>query len=100
MTDEPQTRTNADGSTVTGRYLDADADGQPDVMPGADEPTPATVLQRIPTPVRLTLYGLAVVGGPVLIYLQAKGIIGADEWSLYAALCSVFGVTAAGNVTR
>ena len=33
MTDEPQTRTNPDGSTVTGRYLDADGDGQPDVLP-------------------------------------------------------------------
>lgn len=58
-----------------------------------------TALQRIPMPVRLGIYIAVIVAGPVMIYLQAKGIIGADEWTLYASLATIFGVTAAGNVT-
>lgn len=58
-----------------------------------------TALQRIPMPVRLGIYVAVIVAGPVMIYLQAKGIIGADEWTLYASLATIFGVTAAGNVT-
>ena len=58
-----------------------------------------TALQRIPAPVRLGIYVAVIVAGPVMIYLQAKGIVGADEWTLYASLATIFGVTAAGNVT-
>lgn len=58
-----------------------------------------TALQCIPMPVRLGIYVAVIVAGPVMIYLQAKGIIGADEWTLYASLATIFGVTAAGNVT-
>lgn len=58
-----------------------------------------TALQAIPRPARLGVYlGYAVLG-PVLGYLQSKGMVGPDEWVLYVGLGSIFGVTAAGNVT-
>ena len=66
----------------------------------APEQAVQTALQRIPTPARLALYAGYALAGPVLIYLSAKGLIGPDEWMLYAGLGTVLGVTASGNVTR
>lgn len=66
----------------------------------APEQAVQTALQRIPTPARLALYAGYALAGPVLIYLSVKGVIGPDEWMLYAGLGTVLGVTASGNVTR
>ena len=100
MTD-PIARPTEDGGVVVGdnyhpeRYADADGDGQPDGREDA-----RTVLQLIPTPVRLALYTMYALGGPVLIYLQACGLVGPDELALWAGIGTVLGITAAGNVTR
>lgn len=59
-----------------------------------------TALQRIPEPVRLSLYVAYALAGPVLIYLSTKGLVSVDEWALYAGVGTVFGITATGNVTR
>lgn len=56
-----------------------------------------TALESIPRPVRLALYVVYAIGGPVLIYLSAKGAIGPDELGLWAGIGTVFGITAAGN---
>lgn len=99
MTDEYLTSPTKDGGVVfPARALDADNDGHPDYAP-EDEP-PRTALQAIPKGVRLGLYVAYALAGPMLIYLSAKGIVGTDEWALYAGLGTVFGVTASGNVTR
>ena len=71
-----------------------------ETAPDAPEQAAQTALQRIPTPARLALYAGYALAGPVLIYLSAKGLIGPDEWMLYAGLGTVLGVTASGNVTR
>ena len=94
-----QTSPTADGGVVSPpRALDADGDGRGDYLTAEVEESPRTALQAIPKSVRLTLYVLYAVGGVVLIYLEAKGIVGADELALWAGIGSVFGVTAAGNV--
>lgn len=99
MTDEYRTSPTSDGGVVfPARALDADNDGRPDYAPG-DE-SPRTALQAIPKGVRLGLYVTYALAGPVLIYLSAKGVVGADEWALYAGVGTVFGITASGNVTR
>ena len=90
--------TDDGGVIVPARALDADGDGQPDYALEFEE-SPRTALQAIPNPVRLTLYVAYALAGPVLIYLSAKGIVGADEWALYAGVGTVFGITASGNVT-
>lgn len=50
--------------------------------------------------VRGALYIGYALAGPVLIYPSSKGVVGVDEWAFYAGVGSVFGITAAGNVTR
>lgn len=92
------TRPTDDGGVVVpARALDADNDGHPDYAP--DDESPRTALQAIPRGVRLGLYVAYALAGPVLIYLTAKGIVGTDEWALYAGVGTVFGITASGNVT-
>ena len=89
--------TDDGGVIVPARALDADRDGQPDYA-APEEESPRTALQAIPRGVRLGLYVAYALAGPVLIYLSAKGIVGADEWALYAGVGTVFGITASGNV--
>ena len=93
-----QTSRDTDGGHTAPpqRYLDADGDGVPDEKPESAK----TALQAIPRPVRLGLYAAYALGGPVLIYLQAKSLVGPEELALWAAVGSVFGVTAAGNVSQ
>jgi len=100
VTDEYLTSPTDDGGVVVpARALDADGDGQPDYLTAEVEESPRTALQAIPKPVRLTLYVVYALAGPVLIYLSAKGYVGTDEWALYAGVGTVFGITASGNVT-
>ena len=91
--------TDDGGVVVPARALDADGDGQPDYSALEFEESPRTALQAIPKGVRLGLYVAYALAGPVLIYLSAKGIVGTDEWALYAGVGTVFGITASGNVT-
>lgn len=98
MFDEYTTSPTGDGGVVfPPRALDADGDGHPDYTEA--EEGPRTALQAIPKPVRITLYVVYALAGPVLIYLSSKGYVGADEWALYAGVGTVFGITASGNVT-
>jgi len=96
---EYNTSPTDDGGVVfPPRALDADGDGQPDYAVLEVEESPRTALQAIPKGVRLGLYVAYALAGPVLIYLSAKGIVGTDEWALYAGVGTVFGITASGNV--
>lgn len=91
------------------RALDADGDGQPDfadgtpvsidgeVSDGVVVATPQSTLEAIPKPVRQGLYIVYAVGGPVLIYLQSRGLVGESELALWAGVGSVLGLTALGN---
>ena len=56
-------------------------------------------LQRIPTGVRLALYLVYAVAGPVLVYTAARGWTGAAEYGLYVGLGTALGLTAAANVS-
>lgn len=56
-------------------------------------------LANIPPKVRLALYVLYALAGPVLIYTAAKGWTGQDEFALYAGIGAAFGLTAASNVS-
>lgn len=56
-------------------------------------------LAHIPARVRLALYVLYAVAGPVMIYLAAKGITGEAEYALYVGLGIALGLTAASNIT-
>ena len=56
------------------------------------------ILQQVPDKVRVALYLVYALAGPVLIYLIDKRIAGADEMKLYLGVGSVFGLTAAANV--
>lgn len=101
MNSEYTTSPTADGGVVVpARALDADNDGAPDYLTAEVVDGPQTALQMIPRWLRLTLYAAYAVGGPVLIYLQGRGLVGADELALWAGVGSVLGLTAAGNVTR
>lgn len=53
--------------------------------------------QRIPEKVRFVIYVLYVIAGPVLIYLNAKGITGEEEYTLYIGVGVALGITAASN---
>ena len=56
------------------------------------------VLERIPARVRLVLYVLYAVAGPVLIYTASRGWTGEAEYALYVGVGSALGLTAAANV--
>ena len=56
------------------------------------------VLERIPARIRIALYVLYAVAGPVLIYTASKGWTGESEYALYVGLGSALGLTAAANV--
>ena len=91
------------------RALDADNDGLGDyaggtpvsiygqVSDGVVVATPQSTLEAIPKPVRQALYIVYALGGPVLIYLQSRGIVGESELALWAGVGSVLGLTALGN---
>lgn len=49
--------------------------------------------------VRFVGYVLYAIGAPVLIYTEAKGWTGQDEYRLYLGLGAALGVTAAANVS-
>ena len=53
--------------------------------------------QHIPEKVRFALYTLYALGAPVLIYLNALGITGEDEFTLYLGVGTALGITAASN---
>ena len=44
-------------------------------------------------------YVLYALGAPVLVYTEAKGWTGQDEYRLYLGLGAAFGITAAANVS-
>lgn len=56
------------------------------------------VLERIPSNVRLALYVLYAILGPVLIYTASRGWTGESEYALYVGIGTAFGLTAAANV--
>lgn len=58
------------------------------------------VLERIPPNVRVALYVLYAVLGPVLIYTASKGWTGESEYALWVGVGTAFGLTAAANVDR
>src|SRR5512139_2538154 len=57
-----------------------------------------SVLEKIPAKVRLALYLLYAVAGPVLVYTAAKGYTGTDEYTLYVGVGTALGLTAAANI--
>jgi len=59
-------------------------------------------LAVIPTKVRLVLYLVWAILGPVLIYTAAKGWTGEAEYALWVGLGTALGLVAASNtpVTR
>lgn len=48
---------------------------------------------------RFVGYVLYALGAPVLVYTEAKGWTGQDEYRLYLGLGAAFGITAAANVS-
>lgn len=56
------------------------------------------LLQSIPARVRIALYLVYAVAGPVLIYTATRGWTGEAEYALYVGLGTAFGLTAAANV--
>jgi hypothetical protein len=55
---------------------------------------------NLPYKVRRALYVATIVGAPVVAYLQAKGIIGTVEVSLWLAEVTVISALAAFNVKK
>jgi len=54
-----------------------------------------------PSPaIRRALYVLTAVGTPVVVYLQAKGVIGPTEVALWGAEVTVVSAMAGFNVTE
>ena len=54
-----------------------------------------------PSPgVRKALYALTAIGTPVVVYLQAKGVIGPTEVALWGAEVTVVSAMAGFNVTE
>ena len=56
------------------------------------------VLEKIPAKVRVALYLVYAVAGPVLVYTAARGWTGENEYTLYVGLGTALGLTAAANV--
>ena len=56
------------------------------------------LLQSIPARVRIALYLVYAVAGPVLIYTASRGWTGEAEYALYVGLGTALGLTAAANV--
>ena len=60
---------------------------------------PINPLSQISPKARLALYVIYAISGAVLIYLQTKGLVGIDEYTLFVSIGSIFGLTAASNVS-
>lgn len=56
-------------------------------------------LSAIPPKIRLALYLVYGLVGPVLIWTAAKGWTGEAEYALYVGLGAALGFTAASNTT-
>ena len=56
-------------------------------------------LSRIPENVRLAVYALYAILGPVLIYTASRGWTGEGEYQLYVGIGSALTLTAASNVS-
>jgi len=55
---------------------------------------------NFPPKVRISLYILVVIGGPIITYLLAKGFIGELEMGLWAGLTSAVSALAAFNIAK
>ena len=95
MTDEPQTRTNRDGSTVTGRFLDADGDGRGDYLTA--EVSEVAGLVSIPPLARTVLYYVLALANAAAVPLAAAGVIDGLVVLIILNVASVFGFTLAAN---
>lgn len=56
-------------------------------------------LSKIPDGLRLALYALYAVAGPVLIYTASRGWTGESEYALWVGIGSALTLTAASNVS-
>lgn len=56
-------------------------------------------LAAIPRPLRLGLYLVYAVAGPLLLWTKARGWTGQDEVVLWVGLGTALGLTAAANIT-
>lgn len=81
-------------STTVGRYLDANGDGQPDVLPGSDAPDG---LVSIPPLARTILYYLLALANGIAVPLAAAGHVDPLIVLVIVNVASVFGFTLAAN---
>lgn len=82
-------------STTVGRYLDADADGVPDMPPEASPPPERLV--SIPPLARTVLYYVLALANGVAVPLAAAGRIDTLVVLIVLNIASVFGFTLAAN---
>ena len=81
-------------STTVGRYLDADGDGQPDMLPEPDAPAG---LVSIPPLARTVIYYVLALANGVAVPLAAAGRIDTLVVLIVLNIASVFGFTLAAN---
>ena len=81
-------------STTVGRYLDADGDGQPDMLPEPDAPAG---LVSIPPLARTVIYYLLALANGVAVPLAAAGHVDPLVVLIILNIASVMGFTLAAN---